>query len=90
MKETSGQGQIKKIIDKSPELINGLGFSEILDNLFPRLKDHGFSRNYISILIHKLVVNNLKRATLGDAGDFFYIKDERYFVYTGNEDVETF
>jgi len=90
MKETSGQGRIKKIIDKSPELINGLEFSEILDNLFPRLKDHGFSRNYISILIHKLVANNPKRATLGDAGDFFYIKDERYFVYTGNEDVETF
>jgi len=90
MKVNSGQWLIKKIIDESPELINGLSFKEILVNLFQRLEEHGFSRNYISILIHKLTVNRPARITLGEAGDFFYTKDEQYFLYNENEDIEVF
>ena len=90
MKVNSGHGIIKKIIDEFPELINGLIYKEVLDNLFPRLEEHGFSRNYISILIHKLTVNKPTRTTLGESGDFFYTKDEQYFLYNGNEDIEVF
>ena len=88
--KVTGPRLIREIIDESPELINGLIYKEVLENLFPRLEKQGFSRNYIGLLIHKLTVNYPTRTTLGEAGDFFYTKDEQYFLYNGNEDIEAF